>query len=234
MNILVTGASQGIGREIVLELTKNKENTVYALARNAVKINELATISEVQNGFSNLVPVCFDLNEIIHGIFPDAFKNATEFDVIIHAAGVLLNKKFDQISFEEIENTLVVNFIAPALLTQFLLPKIKRNGQAHVVFIGSMGGFQGSVKFPGLSLYSASKAALGNLAETLATEYAGSGIAFNCLALGAVNTQMLQLAFPGYQATTQPNEMAKFIANFALTGQQFFNGKILPVANTTP
>jgi len=52
--------------------------------------------------------------------------------------------------------------------------------------------------------------------------------------LGAVNTQMLQLAFPGYQATTQPNEMAKFIANFALTGQQFFNGKILPVANTTP
>jgi hypothetical protein len=56
----------------------------------------------------------------------------------------------------------------------------------------------------------------------------------NCLCLGAVQTEMLQEAFPGYEAPTSPAEMAQFIADFALTGNRFFKGKILPVSLSTP
>ena len=114
---------------------------------------------------------------------------------------------------------------------------IELNGQQrklHVVNIGSMGGVQGSVKFPGLSAYSSSKAALANLTECLAEEYKETPIRFNCLALGSVNTEMLKDAFPGFEGSNEPNEMAKFIKEFALTGYKFYNGKVLPVATSTP
>ena len=97
-----------------------------------------------------------------------------------------------------------------------------------------MGGFQGSSKFPGLSAYSASKAALGNLTECLAEEFKEMGIAVNALALGAVKTEMLEEAFPGYVPPVNAQEMAGFMANFATSGHHFFNGKILPVSVSTP
>ena len=97
-----------------------------------------------------------------------------------------------------------------------------------------MGGFQGSSKFPGLSAYSASKAALANLTECLAEELKEKNICANCLALGAVQTEMLETAFPGYVAPVKSREMASFIAYFATRGHQFYNGKILPVSVSTP
>jgi NAD(P)-dependent dehydrogenase (short-subunit alcohol dehydrogenase family) len=114
------------------------------------------------------------------------------------------------------------------------LPYLKRSNQAHIVNIGSMGGFQGSSKFPGLSIYSASKAALANLTECLAEEWKEYNINVNCLALGSVNTEMLQSAFPGYEANVSPHEMAKFIADFSINGRALFNGKVIPVALNTP
>ena len=105
---------------------------------------------------------------------------------------------------------------------------------AHIVNIGSMGGFQGSSKFPGLSAYSASKAALHTLTECLAQEFTEQGIKVNCLALGSAQTEMLEKAFPGYESPVMAFEMGKYIADFALTGHRFFNGKVLPVAVTTP
>ena len=105
---------------------------------------------------------------------------------------------------------------------------------SHIVNIGSMGGFQGSVKFPGLAAYSASKAALHTLTECLAFELADQGIKVNCLALGSAQTEMLEKAFPGYESPVMAFEMGKYIADFARTGHKFFNGKTLPVAVTTP
>jgi NAD(P)-dependent dehydrogenase (short-subunit alcohol dehydrogenase family) len=105
---------------------------------------------------------------------------------------------------------------------------------SHIVNIASMGGFQGSSKYPGLSCYSASKAALACLTECLAGEFTESGIKVNCLALGSVQTEMLEEAFPGYKAPVDAQEMAEFIADFALKGHKFFNGKILPVAVNNP
>ena len=95
-------------------------------------------------------------------------------------------------------------------------------------------GYQGSSKYKGLSYYSASKAAISSLSECLAGEFRDSGVAVNCLALGSVQTEMFEEAFPGHKAAVSAKEMAQFIVDFALKGNKFFNGKVLPVAVDNP
>ena len=104
----------------------------------------------------------------------------------------------------------------------------------HVVTISSMGGVQGSMKFAGLSAYSSSKGAVIAMTELWAEEFKESGPSFNVLALGAVQTEMLEEAFPGYKAPTTALEMATYIKDFALTGHTLYNGKLLQVSNSTP
>jgi NAD(P)-dependent dehydrogenase (short-subunit alcohol dehydrogenase family) len=124
------------------------------------------------------------------------------------------------------------NFIGPASVIRTVIPFM--TNESHIVNISSMGGYQGSSKYPGLSYYSASKAALACLSECLAVEFTGSGIKVNCLALGAVQTEMLEEAFPGYKAPVTASEMAEYISWFALNGHKYFNGKIIPVAVNNP
>jgi NAD(P)-dependent dehydrogenase (short-subunit alcohol dehydrogenase family) len=153
-------------------------------------------------------------------------------DIVIHNAGMLVNKPFLEITPNDFEKVYKVNVFGVAHLTQVCIPYM--NSGSHVVSISSMGGIQGSMKFPGLAAYSSSKGALITLSELLAEEYKEQGIAFNVLALGAVQTEMLQEAFPGYNAPTTALEMADYIMNFALTGNKFYNGKVLQVSSTTP
>ncbi len=153
-------------------------------------------------------------------------------DILINNAGYLVNKPFSEHSREEISTIVGTNFTGPAAVINALLPMLV-NG-SHVVNISSMGGFQGSMKYPGLSFYSASKGALAVLTECLAAEFSGTGISFNCLCPGAVDTQMFNAAFPGYKAPVSAPDMAAFIADFAEKGNKFFNGKILPVAVSVP
>lgn len=144
----------------------------------------------------------------------------------------MLYKPFTQIKAEEFEHVYKVNVFAVAELSKLCIPYMNKG--SHVVTISSMGGIQGSVKFAGLAAYSSSKGAVITLSELLAEEYKEQGIAFNVLALGAVQTEMLQEAFSGYEAPISALEMAKYIANFSLTGNQYFNGKVLQVSSTTP
>jgi NAD(P)-dependent dehydrogenase (short-subunit alcohol dehydrogenase family) len=153
-------------------------------------------------------------------------------DILINNAGLLLNKPFGSISASEFDGIFNVNVRAPFMLTQALLPLLKEG--SHVLNIGSMGGVQGSVKFPGLSVYSASKGALSVLTECLAAELEERKIAVNCLAFGSVQTEMLAKAFPGYEALTTATAMGEFVADFAMKGHKLFNGKVLPVSLSTP
>jgi len=151
---------------------------------------------------------------------------------LIHSAGKLINRPFEALTETDFLEVYKVNVFGVAHLTQQLLPFMEKG--AHVVSISSMGGIQGSLKFGGLAAYSSSKGALITLSELLAEEYKERGIVFNTLALGAVQTEMLAEAFPDYKANTSPQQMARYIANFALNGGEVFNGKVLQVANTTP
>jgi NAD(P)-dependent dehydrogenase (short-subunit alcohol dehydrogenase family) len=234
MNIVISGASSGVGFEAVLELILNSENKVLALARSADKLQRLLEIAKGLNPDCQLFPVQFDLvnDDIQQGLVPFIQQNFGKIDILINNAGALEVKPFDQTNEIDFVEMLQSNFLSHVRLIQGLLSEM--NQASHIVNIGSMGGFQGSVKFPGLSAYSASKAALHTLTECLALELADRKIKVNCLALGSAQTEMLEKAFPGYESPVMAFEMGKYIADFARTGHQFFNGKVLPVAVTTP
>lgn len=236
MNILVTGASRGIGYETVKLFSKDSSNKIIAISRNSDNLNKLKNECNQINKDCNLIVIPFDLanDDINKNLLPIILKEVSHIDILINNAGTLINKPFENFTMEEINYIYNVNVFSVIRLIQSLIEHMGKESKSHILNISSMGGFQSSSKFPGLSIYSSSKAALGNLSECLAEELKDRNISVNCLSLGAVQTEMLNEAFPGYQAPLNSDEMAEFISYFALNGHKFFNGKILPVANSTP
>lgn len=233
MNIVLTGASSGIGFEAALEFTLHTANKVVCIARSADKLRKLLEIARGINPDCTLLPVEFDIvNDDYAALIPFLQQRLGTVDILINNAGSLLNKPFLETTAAEMSDMLESNVLGHFNMIQHVLPLMP--GGSHIVNIGSMGGFQGSLKFPGLSAYSASKAALHTLTECLAFELADRGVKVNCLALGSAQTEMLEKAFPGYQSPVMAFEMGKYVADFALTGHKYFNGKIIPVAVTTP
>ena len=233
MNIIITGASSGIGFETALEFSLHKENKIVAIARSAEKLRKLLEIARSISPECTLLPVEFDIvNDDYAALIPFLKERLGHVDILINNAGTLINKPFVETTETDLDEMLKSNVVSHFRMIQNILPLMQSGG--HILNIGSMGGFQGSVKFPGLSAYSASKAALHTLTECLAFELAETGIKVNCLALGSAQTEMLEAAFPGYQSPIMAFEMGKYVADFAKTGHKFFNGKILPVAVTTP
>ncbi len=223
-NIIITGTSRGIGFELALQFA-DAGHQVLAISRK---------IPQKLMGHQNISCLSVDLSKESDLILVDNFLSSSwkRADIIIHNAGSLLLKPFAQTTQEDFENVYKVNVFGVANLTRIVLPYLQKG--SHVVSISSMGGIQGSMKFAGLSAYSSSKGAVITLSELLAEEYAAQGIAFNVLALGAVNTEMLQEAFPGYEAPISAKEMADYIFNFALTGNKYHNGKVIQVSSSTP
>ncbi|NNC69666.1 MAG: SDR family oxidoreductase [Flavobacteriaceae bacterium] len=221
-NIIVTGASRGIGFELVKQLS-SEGHQVLAISRNVNSLKELVC--------TNLKIDISQEKELNH-VKQFVDTQWGHIDILIHNAGRLVNKPFAETTLQDFLEIFSVNVFAVAQLTRILLLYMKKN--SHVVTISSMGGIQGSLKFPGLSAYSSSKGAVITLTELLAEEYKDQGISFNSLALGAVQTEMLEEAFPGFKAPMNPKEMAAYIGNFALTGHQYYNGKVLQVSSSTP
>ncbi|HWV72173.1 MAG TPA: SDR family oxidoreductase [Pseudosphingobacterium sp.] len=234
MNIVITGASSGVGFEAVLELILQNDHHVVALARSHDKLKRLYEIAKGLNPDCNIYPARFDIvhDDYETGLLPFINEKIGHVDILINNAGILINKPFMEITTIDFAEMLQTNVLGHVKMIKQLVP-IMPSG-SHIVNIGSMGGFQGSIKFPGLAAYSASKAALHTLTECLALELADKKINVNCLALGSAQTEMLEKAFPNYESPIAAFEMGKYIADFALTGHKFFNGKILPVAVTTP
>jgi len=236
MNIIVTGASRGIGYELVKLLSNDSNHTIIALSRNFQKLKQLKEDCLIQNPSSNVIPVVCDLSDVnaIGGLIAELSTTIKTVHILINNAGTLVNKPFLAISTAELEYVYNVNVFAVVRLIQAVFPLLDTNQKSHIVNISSIGGFQGSAKFAGLSAYSSSKAALACLTECLAEEFKEKNIAVNCLALGAVQTEMLDEAFPGYKAPLTAEKMAAFIADFSLNAHQYMNGKIIPVSLSTP
>ncbi|WP_291867120.1 SDR family oxidoreductase [Maribacter sp.] len=224
-NVIITGTSRGIGFELA-KLFAEEGHNVLALSRNRKPIEDL--------GHKLIHAFPFDISnkkdiETLDVFLKETWKTV---DVLINNAGALLNKPFLESSTEEFQEVYKINVFGVAEITKTVLPFMPKEG--HVVTISSMGGVQGSAKFPGLSAYSSSKGAVITLTELWAEEFKEAGPSFNVLALGAVQTEMLEEAFPGYEAPTTALEMATYIKEFAINGHKFYNGKMLQVSNSTP
>ena len=224
-NVIITGSSRGIGFELVNLFSQNNYN-VIALSRNVSSISKL--------NLNNVSTFSTDLSD------SDSINKAVKFiknkfssvDVLINNAGKLINKPFIETSFEDFKSVYSVNVFGLAELIRLMLPTFSNT--SHIINISSIGGIAGSSKFPGLSAYSSSKAALNVLTEMLYEEFKTSGPVINTLALGAVQTEMLEEAFPGYKAPLSSVKMANYIYDFSIKGHKYFNGKILPVSISNP
>jgi len=225
-NIIITGTSRGIGYEMVALLAQAGHN-VLALSRNSVPVSGI----EISNChcFSCDITDPDDIKKVPLFLKEKGWKHV---DILINNSGYLVNKPFSELSLEDFKQSYDVNVFGVFSLTQAMLPFFKKS--SHVVNISSMGGVQGSAKFPGLAAYSSSKGALITLTELLAEEFKQTGPSFNVLALGAVQTQMLEEAFPEYKAPLTAAQMAQYIIDFSLTGNTFYNGKVLEVSSSTP
>lgn len=228
---LVTGASSGIGFQTALQLSVQEGIRVLALARNTKKLQALRDASD-----GKIEILSFDLSKHPEALIESHCRQLgiTSLRGLLNNAGHMEALPFLETGTQNLRDTFEVNVLAPYRLIQHLHPLLKASGGAHVLNVSSVGGVQGSVKFKGLSAYSSSKGALNVMSECLALELADDKISVNALALGAVQTEMLSQAFPGYEAPMQSSDMASFVSWFLIQGDRFFNGKILPVALSTP
>ncbi len=227
-NIIITGASRGVGYQAALQLAR-QGHRVLALSRN-----EEALLRLKAEAGENLDYLPFDLQRPDARALTARVSPLGHVDVLINNAGLLIKIPFEELTTSDWQHMMAVNLYGPAHLVQILRPFLERSRNAHVLNISSMGGYQGSSKFPGLLGYSTSKGALSTFTECLAEEWRGRNIACNCLCLGAVQTEMLAQAFPGYEAPVSSEKMGSFIAYFATEGHHFYNGKVLPVSVSTP
>jgi short-subunit dehydrogenase len=224
-NIVITGTSRGIGFELAQQFAKNGHQ-VLALSRN------IEPLSQVNQKNITVLSVDISKNKDLNKV-TDFIKNTwNKVDILVNNAGKLINKPFTELSSEDFLEVYKVNVLSVAELTKLMIPFLQKG--SHVVTVSSMGGIQGSMKFPGLAAYSSAKGAVITLSEVLAEEYKEQQISFNVLAIGAVQTEMLEEAFPGYEAPLSALEMADYIYNFSLTGNKFYNGKVLQVSSSTP
>jgi short-subunit dehydrogenase len=229
MKIILTGCSKGIGKSLLIALLNN-EHEVISISRNKTELSGLIKAPLIKwheiNG---------DITEeATHQELQSILEEWKHVDVIINNAGLLINKPFESLTYQDVKDSFDVNLYGPLKLTQTVLPYLKRSKFGSHINIGSIGGVQGSLKFPGLSVYSSSKGALATLTECLAEEYKETTIHFNYLALGAVQTEMLAQAFPGYVAPYSPDQMAAFILNFIENSAIMMNGKIISVSASNP
>lgn len=219
--VIVTGASRGIGRALV-DRFLDLGHEVWALSRNTVELKNIKGIHTVSIDLS-------DEQQIVDWV---QSCGVDHFDAVINNAGMLINKPFAETTYADFEAVYRVNVFGAAQLIRHLLPLLSTD--SHILNISSMGGVNGTAKFPGLAAYSSSKGALGILTELLAEEFKDNGPRCNALALGAVQTEMLAEAFPDYKAPVSAAQMANYIADFSLNGHHLYNGKVLPISQSTP
>jgi len=235
MNIVVTGASQGIGKALVQTWTQSTvvPHHIIAISRHTAALQDIATALAAAHSPHKLSILPFDLScDNYDLLYQFVVEQVPHIDALVHNAGSLVNRPFYELTDGEVHSLFQINTFAAWKLTKYLYTHMPAG--SHILNIGSMGGYQGSAKFAGLSAYSASKAALACWSECLAEELKPRRIAVNCLCLGAVQTEMLRQAFPDFDAPLSAAEMAHFIGDFALNGQRYFNGKVLPVSVNTP
>lgn len=232
--IIITGAGSGIGSALCKQMLTNKQNNVIAISKNALHLDSLR--AESQNLPGTLFSITFDLakGDFKH-LQRDISAITPSVDILVNNAGVLVKAPFEDTSIEQWHEVFNVNLFSVVELVKSVLPVMQNHtNTAHIVNISSMGGFQGSSKFRGLSAYSCSKAALTCLSEMMAVEFKGKNIHTNCIALGSVQTEMFNKAFPGIKAGAEKEEIAKAIADFCIHSSSLFNGKVIPMSKNTP
>ncbi|HLP11500.1 MAG TPA: SDR family oxidoreductase [Flavobacteriales bacterium] len=217
--VIITGAGKGIGFATTNHILDNFPSyKVIAISRNT---HQLGLINN-----SNLQVIQGDLTSEMDNII-SAIGNQ-KIDGLLNNAGYIVKNDIDKLTYADFLDLYKTNVFVPFDLSRKLINNF--NSNAHILNIGSMGGFENTSKFPGMILYSSSKAALHCLSQCLAVELIENKIKVNCLSIGAVETEMVKVAFPGFQPPINAQTMAEAVAWYLLYAHKFMNGQIIPLA----
>ena len=217
--ILVTGSGRGIGRSIALEFARTG-GIVYIASRTEEELDATAELIEEAGCICEKMVCDLEDKQCVSDVFEDMKSRYGRLDVLVNNAGMLAKGMMEDMDMDEFHKTMAVNVTAPYTLCRLALPLMKENGGA-IVNIASLAGIRSVEKFPGIGAYTVSKHALVGLTEALAAEWKEYGIRVNCIAPGAVETEMLRRAAPDLHPVLDPGEVAAsalFLASDAASG----------------
>jgi NAD(P)-dependent dehydrogenase (short-subunit alcohol dehydrogenase family) len=186
--VVVTGAGSGMGREVALELLRRGAK-VAAVDMNAASLAETVTLAGPGAAISTHVVNITD-QAAVEALPADVAAKLGTVDGLVHCAGIIQPfVKLDELSYEQIDRVMNVNWRGTLYLTKTFLPVLRARPEAHIVNISSMGGF---LPVPGQTIYGASKAAVKLMTEGLHSELAGTKVHVTVVFPGGVATNITQ------------------------------------------
>lgn len=236
---LITGASRGIGRAIALDLARrNFDLGLNDIVRQADMLDE--TVREAETYGTSAIALHADVSDKIQvqNIVDQLFAKFGRIDAVVNNAGVLISSPVDTLEEKNWDTVMDVNAKGTFLVTQAVLPVMRRQHYGRIVNIASIGGKHGA---PEQAHYSASKAAIMGFTRVLAQELGSSGITANSICPGIILTDMgrvnlddpeVQLQWRARTAQNRigtPEDVAGPVAFFCSDDSAFVTGQTLNV-----
>ena len=231
-NIIVTGASGGIGNSIVEKLHETDAN----ILASGTKIEKL---EELKKKFGNIKILNFDISQkekIEEFINTASEKLGGNLDCIINNAGVTQDNIAIRMGLNEWNKVIDINLTATFLLSKFAIKKMLKNKSGKVINITSVVGHTGNI---GQSNYSASKAGIVAMSKSLAIEYAKKNININCISPGFIKTAMTdkidnkfkEMIISKIPASRlgEPEDIANAVLFLASNQSDYINGETLHI-----
>jgi len=231
-NIIVTGASGGIGNSIVEKLNQNGANVLATGTR-------IEKLEELKKKFNNIKIIKFDISE--HEKIEEFIENATKelggsLDCIVNNAGITKDNLTIRMSLEEWSKVINVNLTSTFLMCKYSIKKMLKNKSGKIINITSVVGHTGNV---GQANYTASKAGIVAMSKSLAIEYAKKNINVNCISPGFISTAMTDQIDEKFKETIiakipsnrlgKPEDIANAVNFLSSDQSDYINGETLHV-----
>lgn len=210
---LVTGASRGIGAATAQLLAEGGAKVVL-VSRTAERLAKVAGEINARHGAARALAIAGDIADerFVRGAFEQAEKQLGPVTILVNNAGLFTLSGLAEMALADWERVFATNVTGMFLCCKYAVAQMRKSGGGSIVNISSLAGIRSSLKFKGFTSYIASKHAVVGLTEGLAHDERENGIRVNCVAPGAVDTEMLRKALPDFKAKAQPLDIAKVIA----------------------
>ena len=230
-NIIVTGASGGIGNSIIEKLNQAGAN----ILASGTKIEKL---DELKRKFENIKILKFDISQSdkIEEFIENAAKELGGLDCIVNNAGITQDNLAIRMSIEEWKKVIDINLTSTFLMSKFAIKKMLKNKKGKIINITSVVGHTGNL---GQANYTASKAGIIAMSKSLAIEYAKKNININCISPGFIKTAMTDKIDDKYKEVIiskipsarlgEPQDIANAVLFLASSQSDYINGETLHV-----
>ena len=231
-NIIVTGASGGIGNSIVEKLIQNGANVLATGTR-------MEKLEELKKKFNNIKILKFDISQ--HDKIEEFIENATKelggsLDCIVNNAGITKDNLTIRMSLEEWSKVININLTSTFLMCKYSIKKMLKNKSGKIINITSVVGHTGNV---GQANYTASKAGIVAMSKSLAIEYAKKNININCISPGFIKTDMTDKINDKFKEVIvskipsarlgEPDDIANAVLFLSSNQSSYINGETLHV-----